>query len=125
MELTTFQVGGEDNRPHVYLNKTYVHQTSSQITFCQVKDELFLLNLARFIFCEATLTLHAPTFNKKEYLPECIPCLPETVWSMNATSQMAIMQIANIFGATNRFIFSEGIVLPESRYAGEVPISSS
>ncbi|GMP62347.1 hypothetical protein CsSME_00024477 [Camellia sinensis var. sinensis] len=83
--------------------------------WAQVLSDPFLRRLLlRFIFCRAVLTLYAPTFNKKEFLPECMPCLPEAVLPLAATSQTAILQIANLFGATNSFIFSEGITLPES-----------
>ncbi|KAG5565287.1 hypothetical protein RHGRI_001246 [Rhododendron griersonianum] len=70
--------------------------------------------LLRFMFCRAVLTLYAPTFDKEEFLPECIPCLPEAFLPTAATFQTAVLQIANIFGATNRFVLSEGISLPES-----------
>lgn len=83
--------------------------------WAQVLSDPFLRRLLlRFIFCRAVLTLYAPTFNKKEFLPECMPCLPEAVLPLAATSQTAILQIAILFGATNSFIFSEGITLPES-----------
>lgn len=83
--------------------------------WAQVLSDPFLRRLLlRFIFCRTVLTLYAPTFNKKEFLPECMPCLPEAVLPLAATSQAAILQIANLFGATNSFIFSEGITLPES-----------
>ncbi|KAL7258442.1 hypothetical protein ACSBR1_004549 [Camellia fascicularis] len=83
--------------------------------WAQVLSDPFLRRLLlRFIFCRTVLTLYAPTFNKKEFLPECMPCLPEAVLPLAATSQTGILQIANLFGATNSFIFSEGITLPES-----------
>lgn len=83
--------------------------------WAQVLSDPFLRRLIlRFLFCRTVLTLYAPTFNKKELLPECMPCLPEAVLPLAATSQTAILQIANLFGATNSFIFSEGITLPES-----------
>ncbi|CAL5401436.1 unnamed protein product [Camellia sinensis] len=92
--------------------------------WAQVLSDPFLRRLLlRFIFCRAVLTLYAPTFNKKEFLPECIPCLPEAVLPLAATSQTAILQIANLFGATNSFIFSEGITLPESNDES-MPLSS-
>ncbi|XP_058211996.1 uncharacterized protein LOC131324161 [Rhododendron vialii] len=78
--------------------------------------------LLRFMFCRAVLTLYAPTLDKEEFLPECIPCLPEAFLPTAATFQTAVLQIANIFGATNRFVLSEGISLPES---SEDEISSS
>lgn len=93
--------------------------------WAQVLTDPFLrCLLLRFIFCQTVLTLYAPTFNKKEYLPECIPCLPDAVLPITAVSQMAVLQVANIFGASNRFIFSEGIMLPENIQIDE-PLSSS
>ncbi|XP_059633754.1 uncharacterized protein LOC132276369 [Cornus florida] len=87
--------------------------------WAQVLGDPFLRRLLlRFIFCRAVLALYASTFNKKEFLPECMPCLPEAVLPMTVTSQRTIQQIAGVFGATNRFIFSEGIMLPENRRAG-------
>ncbi|XP_057980330.1 uncharacterized protein LOC131166089 isoform X2 [Malania oleifera] len=77
--------------------------------------------LLRFIFCRAVLTRYAPTFNKEEFLPECMPCLPESALPSTSASQIVVMQIANIFGATNNFIFSEGIMLPDNKLMDETP----
>ncbi|KAA8515768.1 hypothetical protein F0562_018621 [Nyssa sinensis] len=94
--------------------------------WAQVLSDPFLRRLLlRFLFCRAVLTLYAPTFNKTEFLPECVPCLPEAVLPMTASSQTAILQIASVFGATNSFIFSERIMLPETRNADVESISSS
>ncbi|KAA8520353.1 hypothetical protein F0562_014609 [Nyssa sinensis] len=88
--------------------------------WAQVLGDPFLRRLLlRFIFCLAVLTLYAPTFNKKEFLPECMPYLPEVVLPTTAASQTAIMKIVNVLGATNSFIFSEGIMLPENKQTGE------
>ncbi|KAK3009020.1 hypothetical protein RJ639_013850 [Escallonia herrerae] len=82
--------------------------------WAQALSDPFLRRLIlRFIFCRAVLTLYAPTFNKKESHPECIPCLPEAVQPSTVLCQMAVLQVASTFGATNRFVLSEGIMLPE------------
>ncbi|XP_031276077.1 protein SCAI-like [Pistacia vera] len=84
--------------------------------WAQILSDPFLRRLLlRFIFCWTVLTLYAPTFEKKKFQPECMPCLPESVLPMSKISQTVVLQMANIFGATNKFIFLEGIVLPESR----------
>lgn len=81
---------------------------------------MLMFQLCRFIFCRAVIACFAPTFNKKEFLPECVPHLPESVLPTSATSQQAILRLANIFDATNHFIFSDGITLPENEsYVGE------
>ena len=50
-----------------------------------------------------------------------MPTLPVSVLPTNTNSQMVVMQIASVFGAVNNFVFSEGVVLPESRY-GDVDV---
>lgn len=75
--------------------------------------------LLRFIFCRAVLGLYTRTSKKIEFLPECVPSLPDTFLPTSATCQTTILQLADIFGATNRFINSDSelVVLPESRYS--------
>ncbi|KAF8412803.1 hypothetical protein HHK36_000773 [Tetracentron sinense] len=92
--------------------------------WAQVLCDPFLRRiLLRFIFCRAVVTLYAPTFNKKEFLPECMPPLPESVLPMTATAQTIVLQIANIFCATNHFIFSDGIMLPANWHDEEPPMT--
>ncbi|KAF3946656.1 hypothetical protein CMV_027103, partial [Castanea mollissima] len=45
--------------------------------------------LLRFLFCQAVLTLYAPTFNKKEFHPMCMPPLPVSVLPTTTNSQMS------------------------------------
>ncbi|XP_054790594.1 uncharacterized protein LOC129296019 isoform X5 [Prosopis cineraria] len=70
--------------------------------------------LLRFLFCQRVLTLYAPINNKKEFLPLCVPSLPTPVLPSDSSSQSVIMQLAKLFGATERFIFSEETVLPKN-----------
>ncbi|KAB1221392.1 Protein SCAI [Morella rubra] len=63
--------------------------------------------LLRFLFCQAVLMLYAPTFNKKEFLPMCMPPLPASVLPTTTNSQVVIRQIASIFGVVDNFIFCE------------------
>ncbi|KAM5550958.1 hypothetical protein ABKV19_027352 [Rosa sericea] len=84
--------------------------------WAQVLTDPFLRRLLlRFIFCRAVLSLYAPTFNKKEFIPKCVPCLPASFLPTTAACQTVILQVANIFEASSKFIFSEGLVLPENR----------
>lgn len=78
----------------------------------------------RFIFSQAVLMLYAPTFNKKEYHPTCLPTLPVSVLPTNNDFQMVVMQIASVFGTANNFVFSEGVGLPENRY-GDMDVISN
>ncbi|KAJ9185666.1 hypothetical protein P3X46_005266 [Hevea brasiliensis] len=82
--------------------------------WAQILGDPFLRRLLlRFLFCRAVLTLYGPCFGKKEYHPECVPSLPASLQPTATASQTVVLQIANIFGATKKFIFSEGIVLPD------------
>lgn len=65
--------------------------------------------LLRFIFCRAVLTLYAPTFNKEEYVPECSPALPDPVSPTSPSSYVAVLQIADIFGASTMFKLPEAL----------------
>lgn len=96
------------------------------LVWVQVLGDPFLRRLLlRFIFCQTVLTLHGPTFNKKEYLPQCLPCLPKVVSPETAASQTALIQIASIFGASNRFIFSEAIsIYGDAQTMLDKPISN-
>lgn len=76
----------------------------------------FLSMLSRFLFCRAVLTLYKPTFNKKEFLPECMPLLPDSLLPTSTICRTTVLQMAHIFGATDRFILSEEIILPENRH---------
>ncbi|KAK9273801.1 hypothetical protein L1049_018611 [Liquidambar formosana] len=94
--------------------------------WAQVLNDPFLRRLLlRFIFCRAVLTLYSPTFNKKEFLPECLPRLPVSVLPTTAASQTVVLQIAAIFSATSSFIFSEAIRLPENTHSDVESMSSS
>ncbi|XP_042420808.1 protein SCAI-like [Zingiber officinale] len=67
--------------------------------------------LLRFIFCRTALALYAPAWHHDEYLPECLPHLPEPVDPNSYISQSAIMKLADTFGIINQFVFSEEILL--------------
>ncbi|KAI3693864.1 hypothetical protein L1987_76819 [Smallanthus sonchifolius] len=76
--------------------------------WAQVLGDPFLRRLLlRFIFCRAVLALYTHTFNKKEYLPECSPTLPDSVLPMTHSFNAAIQQIADIFDASTMFNLSQ------------------
>ncbi|KAJ4959134.1 hypothetical protein NE237_026245 [Protea cynaroides] len=85
--------------------------------WAQVLHDPFLRRLIlRFIFCRAVLTCYAPTFRNKDFLPDCLPHLPDSVSPLATASQTAIFQIAQVFDVANHFIFSHDIILPENNY---------
>ncbi|CAK7341739.1 unnamed protein product [Dovyalis caffra] len=94
--------------------------------WAQILGDPFLRRLVlRFIFCRAVLTLFAPSFGKKEFHPECLPSLPAPLQPNATGCHTLVLQMANIFGATKKFIFSEGVVLPECTQSDLEMASSS
>ncbi|CAM8945141.1 unnamed protein product [Rhodiola kirilowii] len=72
----------------------------------QILNDPFLRRLLlRFIFCRAVLTLYAPINSKKEYLPECLPSLPDSLLPTTTASQRLVFELASLFSAANNFIF--------------------
>jgi hypothetical protein len=93
--------------------------------WAQTLSDPFLRRLLlRFLFCQAVLMLYAPTVNKKEFHPMCMPPLPVSVLPTTTDFQMVVMQIASIFGAVNNFIFSEGVMLPENKHGDDDVMSN-
>ncbi|XP_075519282.1 LOW QUALITY PROTEIN: uncharacterized protein LOC142553144 [Primulina tabacum] len=79
----------------------------------QILSDPFLRRLLlRFIFCRAVLWLYSQSSNKIELVPECIPRLPEVFSPMSSICQALVGQLADIFGATHRFIFPVTTRLP-------------
>ncbi|KAF5801122.1 putative protein SCAI [Helianthus annuus] len=77
--------------------------------WAQILGDPFLRRLLlRFIFCRVVLALYAPTFNKKEYLPDCSPALPDSVLPTTHSSITAVQQLADIFDTASMFNMSEG-----------------
>uniref|UniRef100_A0A7C9ASF5 Protein SCAI n=1 Tax=Opuntia streptacantha TaxID=393608 RepID=A0A7C9ASF5_OPUST len=70
--------------------------------------------LLRFIFCRAVLTLYAPTQKKPEFIPQCLPSLPESVHPSAPAIQSTILQIADALDAASSFNFSE-VTAPRER----------
>ncbi|ONI21973.1 hypothetical protein PRUPE_2G099200 [Prunus persica] len=104
---------------------TLVTSDTIDPVWAQILSDPFLRRLLlRFLFCRAALSLYAPTFNKKEFIPKCIPCLPASVLPTTAACQTVILQIVNVFGATGKFVFSEGLELPENRQGDSESMSS-
>ncbi|KAJ9179821.1 hypothetical protein P3X46_008140 [Hevea brasiliensis] len=94
--------------------------------WAQILGDPFLRRLLlRFIFCRAVLTLYASSFGRKEWIPECMPHLPASLLPTAIASQTVVLQMANIFSATKKFIFSEGTVLPEYIHSDVLMASAS
>ncbi|OEL38894.1 Protein SCAI [Dichanthelium oligosanthes] len=77
-------------------------------------DPLLRRLLLRFIFCRATHSLFKPTRGKAEFLPTCMPPLPESVDAESMLSQSCVMRVASYFGAASQFAFAEITTWPDA-----------
>ncbi|XP_022897899.1 protein SCAI-like [Olea europaea var. sylvestris] len=76
--------------------------------WAQILSDPFLRRLLlRFVFCRAVLSLYVPSSGRIEFLPECVPCLPDDVSPTSAKCQASVSQLADIIGARDKFIFSQ------------------
>lgn len=62
--------------------------------------------MSRFIFCRAVLTLFCLRENGDEYLPICVPGLPNSVSVNSKAVQPAIAQLAKHLKVADCFSFS-------------------
>ncbi|XP_010463810.1 PREDICTED: protein SCAI-like [Camelina sativa] len=79
-----------------------------------LKDPFLRRLLLRFIFCRAVLALYSPVSNNKQNQPECFPSLPESLAPTAPAVQTAVLQMANVFGATSKFTLPQDITMLES-----------
>ncbi|KAF8759370.1 hypothetical protein HU200_010412 [Digitaria exilis] len=76
-------------------------------------DPLLRRLLLRFIFCRATHSLFKPTSGTAEFLPTCMPPLPDSVDAQSMLSQSCLMRLASHFGAASQFAFAEITTWPD------------
>ncbi|KAH7692857.1 Protein SCAI protein [Dioscorea alata] len=69
--------------------------------------------LLRYIFCRTVYALYAKTFRREEFLPACLPHLPDSVLPEETISQTAVLRLANMFNVKDYFAFSDGIAASE------------
>ncbi|XP_062199208.1 uncharacterized protein LOC133901749 [Phragmites australis] len=104
--------------------KTLVASSSLHPVWVEVLgDPLLRRLLLRFIFCRAAHSLFKPTNHKAEFLPTCMPPLPESVDPESMVSQSCVMRLASFFGAGSQFSFAELTTWPDAD-AEESPVAN-
>ncbi|KAI3852277.1 hypothetical protein MKX03_018922 [Papaver bracteatum] len=79
---------------------------SLDLVWAQVLPDPFLRRLIlRFIFCRSSLYLFCLREDGEEYLPDCLPKLPDDVSPSSEAMQSNILQLAECLGVTNHFNF--------------------
>ncbi|MQM16321.1 hypothetical protein Taro_049276 [Colocasia esculenta] len=74
--------------------------------YAQVLSDPFLRRLIlRFIFCRASLSLYHLPDKGSQYLPDCLPDLPDSVSPSSSSIQSSIMQLADSLGVASHFNF--------------------
>ncbi|XP_020679595.1 protein SCAI homolog isoform X1 [Dendrobium catenatum] len=64
--------------------------------------------LLRFVFCRSVLALYNLTFHQEEFLPSCLPDLPDCLHPESDLSESVVLALANFFGVNGHFVFSKG-----------------
>ncbi|XP_042492522.1 protein SCAI-like [Macadamia integrifolia] len=73
--------------------------TSLDLVWAQVLSDPFLRRLIlRFIFCRSVLSLFCPPGDNEQYLPECLPHLPDSVSSSSEAVQSIVLHLAHTLG---------------------------
>ncbi|XP_042494935.1 protein SCAI-like isoform X1 [Macadamia integrifolia] len=78
--------------------------TSLDLVWAQVLSDPFLRRLIlRFIFCRSVLSLFRHTGDNEHCLPDCLPCLPDSVSSSSGVVQRSVLQLAHTLGVADFF----------------------
>lgn len=78
------------------------------LVWAQVLSDPFIRRLIlRFVFCRSVLFFFCPPGNKEQYLPVCLPCLPESLSPTSDIVHSAVVRIANHFQVAEHFHFAD------------------
>eukprot|EP01018_Ginkgo_biloba_P034786 Gb_34687 [translate_table: standard] len=92
---------------------------SLDLVWARILSDPFLRRLIlRFIFCRACLALYAPSLNKKECIPECLPRLPDEVLHTSTTVESCVFHLARCLQVVDQFTFSASISISDDMAAG-------
>ncbi|KAK6923792.1 Protein SCAI [Dillenia turbinata] len=81
--------------------------SSVDLVWSQVLSDAFLRRLIlRFIFCRAVLSFFCPLEDSDEYIPVCLPHLPNSVAPNSEAVKSNIIQLAEHLGVVDIFHFS-------------------
>ncbi|KAL2634676.1 hypothetical protein R1flu_006155 [Riccia fluitans] len=76
-------------------------------TWARILNDPFLRQLIlRFAFCRSTFCLHAAYRGRHEYIPRCLPALPEESSSISKILEAGIYNLASSLGVVDQFVFS-------------------
>ncbi|XP_010272983.1 PREDICTED: protein SCAI homolog [Nelumbo nucifera] len=82
--------------------------TSLDLVWAQVLSDPFLRRLiVRFIFCRAVLYSFCHSGDVDQYLPDCLPHLPESLSSNSKVVQSSILQLVNTLDVGDCFNFKD------------------
>eukprot|EP00268_Persea_americana_P056583 TRINITY_DN6693_c0_g1_i2.p1 TRINITY_DN6693_c0_g1~~TRINITY_DN6693_c0_g1_i2.p1 ORF type:complete len:570 (+),score=81.38 TRINITY_DN6693_c0_g1_i2:137-1846(+) len=78
--------------------------------WAQVLSDPFLRRLIlRFIFCRSVLSMFCPLGNENQYLPDCLPQLPDSVSPSAEAVQIKILRLAKTLGVSSHFQLTDTI----------------
>lgn len=87
---------------------TLCTSNSLDLVWAQVLPDPILRRLiVRFIFCRAVLSLYSSPDRSSQFLPECLPELPDSVSSNSTSTQSYILRLAESLGVSSSFHLPE------------------
>ncbi|XP_019464440.1 PREDICTED: protein SCAI-like [Lupinus angustifolius] len=82
--------------------------TSMDLVWAQMIGDPFLRRLIlRFIFCRSVVSFLCPPEESEQYLPFCLPHLPNSVAPKSEAVRSAVMQLAGHFDVADSFYFTD------------------
>ncbi|KAE9610313.1 putative protein SCAI [Lupinus albus] len=82
--------------------------TSMHLVWAQMISDPFLRRLIlRFIFCRSVVSFLCPPEESEQYLPLCLPNLPNSVAPKSEAVRSAVMQLAGHFDVADSFYFTD------------------
>ncbi|KAF8404648.1 hypothetical protein HHK36_009536 [Tetracentron sinense] len=82
--------------------------TCLDLVWAQNLSDPFLRRLIiRFIFCRSVLSLFCPPGDNDQYLPDCLPHLPDSVSPHSEAMQSSVLRLANSLSVAKCFHFEE------------------
>ncbi|XP_019459813.1 PREDICTED: protein SCAI-like [Lupinus angustifolius] len=82
--------------------------TSMDLVWAQMISDPFLRRLIlRFIFCRSVISFLCPPEESEQYLPLCLPNLPNSVAPKSEAVRSAVMQLAGHFDVADSFYFTD------------------
>ncbi|KAG9451423.1 hypothetical protein H6P81_011388 [Aristolochia fimbriata] len=81
-----------------------------ELAWSQVLTDPFLRRIIlRFIFCRCVISLFCPPSSGDQYLPDCLPSLPDSLAPNSTKVESCVFRLSKCLGITTLFHFAEAV----------------